>query len=72
MTCHWYSGTELDYTDVEWLVDNQVVGTSADVYYSATSSFTLKVHYWSNTTGDEAWGSIDVTVAEGTPQCYDQ
>jgi hypothetical protein len=71
MTCHWYSGTDISYTHVEWFVDNVVVGTSTDLYYSASSNFTIAVHYW-NENGDSAFGFKDITVSEGTPQCYDE
>jgi hypothetical protein len=72
MTCHWYSGTNLDYTGVEWYADNTYVGGSTDLYYSSAVSFTLHVRYYNTDTGQEAWESKDITVSEGAEQCYDE
>jgi len=72
MSCHFYSGTNVDYTSVEWLVDGNVVGTSANLTYSSSSSYTLVVHYFDSYSGGEAWETHDVTVYEGAGQCFDE
>jgi hypothetical protein len=72
MTCHWYSGSSIDEANVEWIVGGTVVGTSADLYYSSSSSFTLQVHYWNEVSGADAWASQNVNISEGVGQCADQ
>jgi hypothetical protein len=67
-----YSGSTVDDGQIEWIVNGSVVGTSADLYYSSSSSFTLEVHYWNDVSGADATATQAVTVSEGVGQCYDQ
>jgi hypothetical protein len=73
MTCHWYGGTTIENPSYQWIVNGTVIGTSSDVYYtSGSSSFTLELHVTDSGTGAFAYKSLDITVSQGTPQCYDQ
>ena len=39
-TCHWYVSTNVGDPTIEWLANEDSVGTGSDLYYSASSSFT--------------------------------
>lgn len=71
MSCHWYSSGNLSDPIYTWYVNGTPVGTNSDLYYSASTSYTLTVRI-SNSSGVVAWGSKQISVQEGYPQCWDQ
>lgn len=57
MTCHWYSGSNIEDASVEWYANGVAVGTSYDLYYSSASSFTLQVKYFGSWAPDSKRGT---------------
>ncbi|HVZ47560.1 MAG TPA: hypothetical protein VG916_02140 [Gemmatimonadaceae bacterium] len=69
--CHWSAGTDVENPEYQWLANDVEVGTGPDLYYSASSSFTLAVQV-SNGNGDNAGDSREIDVAAENDQCFDQ
>jgi hypothetical protein len=72
MTCHWFSATDVENAQYEWIVNGNVVGTNSHVYYASSSSYTLVLHTFNSEVGADLWTTKEITVAQGTPQCYDE
>src|SRR5690606_10617598 len=60
-SCHWYASTNVPDPSYEWSVDGIPVGSGAEVFYMAQSSFTLSVLAW-NGSGGAAGASLHVDV----------
>jgi len=72
-TCHWTVSTNVpDPTDFEWIIDGQVVGTSADFYYSTSSSFTLQLEVANGSGQGASGGSLNVHVSPENDDCAEQ
>jgi hypothetical protein len=73
MSCQFFAGTDISDASYEWWVDGDLIGTDASASYtSLTSSYTIELYVWSETTGASAWASHDVEVDEETQSCWAQ
>ncbi|MEX2152609.1 MAG: hypothetical protein WD825_04670 [Gemmatimonadaceae bacterium] len=70
-TCYWYASTNVADASYQWSADGNVVGTGSELWYSATSSFTLNV-LASNSQGHSASHSISVSVSNENGDCHFQ
>lgn len=71
-SCHWYASTNVGDPTIEWRVGETVVGTGPDLYYSASTSFTLQVIVWNSSTGAGANDSQEISVSSSNADCADQ
>lgn len=71
-TCHWYASTNVSGAVYQWSVNGITVGSSADLYYSTASNFTLDLLVWNSSSGAGAEDSRSITVSSTSAQCFDQ
>lgn len=65
--CYWYASTNVTSPNYQWEVNGTVVGTSSDLWYSASSNFTLNLQVWNGSDG--AGTSISVSVSNDNGDC---
>ena len=69
-TCYWNVSASFPYTDVEWKVNGNTVGTGPELYYAASSNFNLQVQVINSGTGAGAADSRSITVTSNSSQCF--
>jgi hypothetical protein len=67
-TCYWYASTNVENPYYQWQVNGNVIGTNSDVWYSASSDFTLSLNVW-NDNGEGAGTSLSISVSDLNSQC---
>lgn len=67
-TCYWYAGSNVADANYEWSVDGTVLGSAQDFWYTASSSFTLRVQLW-NAQGHGGQKEISVNISSENGQC---
>ena len=70
-TCYWYASSGIGGAHYEWKVDGTVVGSSQELWLTASSSFTLSVLVW-NDQGDVGQTQLFVQVSEDNQLCQVQ
>ena len=72
-TCYWYVSTNVGDASIEWTVNEEVepIGTDYELWYSASTSFTLKVLVW-NEYGQHANDERSISVSQGNEECLQQ
>jgi hypothetical protein len=68
-TCYWYVSTNVADASYEWTVDGNVVGSAQDLWYTAYSSFSLRVQVW-NGQGHGGEATVSVNISSENGQCY--
>lgn len=71
-TCHWIAQTDIADASFEWSVGGAVVGSGQDLYYAASTDFTLDLNASNTSTGASASGSLAITVSEDNDGCVEQ
>ena len=69
--CHWYAQHNVpEPANYQWSVNGVVVGNSQDLYYSASSDFTLDLQVWNNS-GPGGGSQKSISVSYSNSECLD-
>jgi hypothetical protein len=69
--CHWYAQHNIpEPANYQWSVDGNVVGNSQDLWYSASSNFTLDLQVWNNS-GPGGGHQKSISVSNENGDCLD-